>query len=574
MAARTPHIGASPHPEKAKARGAFYTPPGIARFLVEWAIRSGSDVVLEPSCGEAAFLIRAYQRLQSFALFPPVADQLVGLDINPEAVRKAEAEIAALGGQAVLKTGDFLEFRSDQQFDAVVGNPPYIRYQTFNGRARAIAQEASLAQGVRLGGLASSWAAFVVHAASFLKTNGRLALVLPAELLTVNYAAPVRRYLAQRFGQLRVILFEERIFPGVLEEVILLLAEGKGPAQHFELVQAHDSTDLAHRHGQIWNPVNIEDKWIGALLPKDAAEIYLKILESNWFEPLRYWGKTNLGMVTGNNRYFALTAAQVRELRLHQHELLAICPPGSRHLRGLNFTERAWREMLDHGSAGYLFNPSLEKQSEGALAYIAQGEAAGVHHAYKCRVRSPWWRVPRVSLPDAFLTYMNHDTPRLTTNKAGVYYLNSIHGVTFAPERRQVASDTLPLAMLNSVTMLGAELVGRSYGGGILKLEPKEADQLPAPSLILIQAIASELHMLRPQLGESLRQRNIRQAAKIVDRLLRSQLGLTSKEMEKLRSARDALFNRRMTRARTLNSEPFGHISSLSANDVARKASG
>jgi adenine-specific DNA-methyltransferase len=40
--------------------------------------------------------------------------------------------------------------------------------------------------------------------------------VLPAELLSVNYAAPVRRYLTERFAHVRLVLFDERVFPGVL----------------------------------------------------------------------------------------------------------------------------------------------------------------------------------------------------------------------------------------------------------------------------------------------------------------------------------------------------------------------
>ena len=34
-----------------------------------------------------------------------------------------------------------------------------------------------------------------VHAALFLRPGGRMALVLPAELLSVNYAAAVRKFL-------------------------------------------------------------------------------------------------------------------------------------------------------------------------------------------------------------------------------------------------------------------------------------------------------------------------------------------------------------------------------------------
>src|SRR6185312_10193847 len=129
-------------------------------------------------------------------------------------------------------------------FDAVIGNPPYIRYQQFIGEARAKGLRAALAQGVPLTGLASSWAAFTIHAAQFLKPEGRLGLVLPAELLTVNYAARVRRFLLNRFSSVRLILFEELIFPNVLEEVVLLLAEGNGGASKFEVYQVRNLEDL------------------------------------------------------------------------------------------------------------------------------------------------------------------------------------------------------------------------------------------------------------------------------------------------------------------------------------------
>ena len=111
--------------------------------------------------------------------------------------------------------------------------------------------------------LASSWAAFVVHAASFVAPGGRLALVLPAELLTVNYAAPVRRFLMQRFTSVRLVLFEERVFPGVMEEVVLLLAEGQGPTDYCDLIQAKNVTTLTDTKGQRWTPDDAEDKMGG-----------------------------------------------------------------------------------------------------------------------------------------------------------------------------------------------------------------------------------------------------------------------------------------------------------------------
>jgi adenine-specific DNA methylase len=523
----------------------------MATFLVQWALRSPTDTIFEPSCGEAAFLIEAVSRLRSLGAELIAPEQIQGTDIDAPSVEAARSLLADLDAPGTLSITDFFDTSPTSKFSAVIGNPPYVRYQAFTGLARAKGIEAALAQGVRLTALANSWAAFVVHAASFLAPDGRLALVLPAELLTVNYAAPVRRFLMRRFARVRLVLFEERVFPGVMEEVVLLLAEGQGPTDHCDLHQTKNVAMLKSLDWQKWTPADAEDKWVTGLLPGEAAGIYAEIVKGSGFSTLQEWGETNLGMVTGNNAYFTLTAARAKELGLKADNLMKISPPGSRHLRGLSFKESAWEEMVRNGARGFLFDPDPVRPSDAALRYIAAGEAENVHAAYKCRMRSPWWRVPRVTTPDAFFTYMNHDTPRIVANRAGVSFVNSIHGVTFSPERRQIGMDLLPIAMLNSVTLLGAELVGRAYGGGVLKLEPREADRLPVPSLDAIKAAEVELRHLRPTLAKHLRDGNLPAVVKEVDRtFLRRSLKTSREQIEQLRRARDVLFARRVTRSK------------------------
>lgn len=244
-----------------KARGAFFTPPELADFLCQWAIRKSSDRVFEPSCGEAAFLLSALQRLRALGASRA---PLYGMDIHADSVAEAGRLLLSQGGSPELLAGDFFtSLPPEPKFDAVIGNPPYVRYQSFTGEARARALEAALRQGVRLNGLASSWAAFTVHASAFLKREGRLALVLPAELLSVNYAAEIRRFLLKRFSTVRLVLFEELVFPGVLEEVVLLLAEGNGGADHFEVFQAKDAAELSNPTSRVWKDYvpRAEEKW-------------------------------------------------------------------------------------------------------------------------------------------------------------------------------------------------------------------------------------------------------------------------------------------------------------------------
>jgi adenine-specific DNA-methyltransferase len=506
-----------------KARGAFFTPDELAVFLAQWAVRTPQDRILEPSCGEASLLTAAGLRLRALG----GRTTLIGLDVHEPSVDAAREHLRTEHLRAEVRVADFFDEKPVRRFDVVIGNPPYIRYQSFSGKDRAKAQRASLAQGVRLSGLANAWAAFVVHATSFLRKDcGRLALVLPAALLSVNYAAPVRRFLMDRFASVKLIMFEQRVFPDVQEEVVLLLAEGSGPTSQFDLFQVRDLEGLLAIGGssaegsRAWTPADTDDKWTEALLPAPAADLYAELTEGPNFNVLGDWGETDLGMVTGNNKFFALTAAEVSELGLADNELLRISPPGSRHLRGLTFSEKTFAEMATDGSPVYLFYPGKDNPSEAAQRYIKQGEEQGIDRAYKCMNRSPWWRVPTLRIPDLFLTYMNQDVPRLVRNQAKAAHLNSIHGVTLKRAHRELGTDLLPIAMLNSVTMLGAELVGRSYGGGILKIEPKEADRLPMPAPAMLEAAAPLLRNLRPQLSKHLRSSQLADVVRAVDAAL------------------------------------------------------
>ena len=545
--------------ELRKARGAFFTPPRLARHVADWAVRSPDDAVLEPSCGEAAFLIAAGDRLSELraAASPLLASgRLVGSELHEASAHHAAALIAAHGYEADVTVGDFLDREPTPVFDAVIGNPPYVRYQSFSGSARISALKAALRAGVALTGLASSWAAFTVHSTMFLKPGGRLGLVLPAELLTVNYASEVRGYLMRTFGRVRLVLFKERVFPGVLEEVVLLLADGKGPTDHCELYQVRDIEALEKHIGvsTAWKPRPTEAKWTAGLIPREAFEIYDKVTNRNGFGDLQAWGETTLGMVSGNNGYFAVSLKRVRELGLKEKDLLRLSPPGSRHLRGLSFTSTAWREMANNDASVYLFRPSGEP-SAAAARYIATGETEGVDQAYKCRVRKPWWRVPLVPPADLLLTYMNADTPRLCANRADVHHLNSVHGVYLGRSVRKLGMDLLPVASLNTVTLLGAETVGRAYGGGILKLEPKEADHLPMPTAALVGECTEELRALRPQLAVALRNGRLLEAVAMVDRvLLTGSLGLKRKDIRAMEEAVAGLAARRTSR----NAEPRG----------------
>jgi hypothetical protein len=177
-----------------------------------------------------------------------------------------------------------------------------------------------------------------------------------------------------------------------------------------------------------------------------------------------------------------------------------------------------------------------------ARPHIAAGEARGFHERYKCRIREPWWELPLPDgPPDLLLTYCSNEHPRLVLNSAKVLNTNTIHGVRLFDRRNAKA---LAAGFYNSLTLLSAELVGRSYGGGVLKLEPSEAEALMVPPL---PAGAAKL---LPDLDRAVRERNIEAALDIVDPVVLRPLGLSSEDIAKLRSGRERLRERRRRRGR------------------------
>lgn len=537
-----------------KGRGAFFTPDAIAEHLTAWALGGlSSGTVLDPTCGDGAFLSAAEKTL-SGSIGSSENFDFWGIDIHEKSLNEARSTLRTTAAGLHFVHEDFFAvepIRDVPLVDAIVGNPPFIRFHEHRGASRELSQKVAALGGVELNGLASSWAAALVHSARFLKASGRLALVLPAELLTVSYAGPIRNWLLQRFSSVNIVLFEKLQFVDAQADVVLLLAEGSGGSEAFSLWPVKTANDL--RKIKPYSQVNVRPgtdvKWSDFLLASDSRKA-LGELNDFGYVPLSNYFDVKLGNVTGANAFFTLTDAERLAYQLVAGRDVRRLVPSGRKFKSPVLTSYGWQQLKVAGERVWLFAPDGKNPSAAALAYIKRGEALGVDRGYKCRTRSPWWKVPLSDAPDTLFSYMSSHAPRAIANSARALQLNSMHGLYIKkPEYRQALMTQTSALVLNSGSLLAAELNGRWYGGGILKLELGETSSLPIPSHELMARTWGELQ--RVGLSERLSRGAfpLEEHVSIVDRaLVAVASGLPTAAMEALNRGWTAQRIRRTTK--------------------------
>lgn len=449
-----------------RSLGAYFTPDSAADLMVGWAIQHQDDIVLEPSVGEGQFALAA-QRLAASRGWKHLQVHACELD--------ADTAKRAVGNGAVepenLHIGDFLAPSELPLADAVIGNPPYIRVRELGGTLRRNALSAATASmGVEMDSSGSAWMPFVAKATAQLRRGGRLAFVLPLDFTYVKYARPLWDYLGESFGRLRVLRFRERIFSDILQNVLILLAEDRGgTTSEVELIAHHRLAELPATIGRgvsvsVADVVRGERAFQHALLPKITRDTLSLLMQHTSRADSRI--KFNIGYVTGNKTFFHPDEESVRRFALPERSLYPTVA-SSRQL------SRAGTGTSSIRPAASLWLPGKDLAA-GEEAYIRHGEQEGVDMAYKCRIRSPWYRVPGVRTPDVLLTTFS-DRPRLHLNDAGWMASNSVLCGYMRPgEDAQAFVDS----WYTPLTLVSTELQVHSLGGGVMIAVPGEADSV------------------------------------------------------------------------------------------------
>lgn len=464
-------------PMNQKESGAYFTPDDVACTLLNWAVRSERDRLLDPSCGDGRFI--AGHR------------NSVGIERDPLSARRAIANAPS----ALVHEGDFFAWASntEERFECAAGNPPFIRYQTFKGEVRDRALGLCAQLGANFSGLSSSWAPFLVATANLLLPGGRMAFVVPAEIGHAPYAAPLIEYMLKHFGVVHVIAVQAKLFPKLSEDCWLLYADGFGcttdeirftPMSRFKGM-AKPPRQFLRVRAEEWRA-----KWKRRLRPylmsSEARTLYAEATEGIESQRFGDVAQIGIGYVTGANDFFHLRPSQAERLEIPA----SLLHPAVRNGRALPerrlTASTVGRWHRDDEPMLLLRLPRYGKLPTAVERYLDSDGGHEARQAYKCRTREPWYSVPDVQCPDFFLTYMSGLEPALVRNDAGATCTNSVHSV-----RLKGSVDVAELTRVweSSFARLSCELEGHPLGGGMLKLEPREATQIVLPSPALLQRI-------------------------------------------------------------------------------------
>jgi adenine-specific DNA methylase len=461
-----------------KLRGGFYTPELIANFLTKWGMMGMQQPkILEPSCGDGAFL-------HALKNFEGKYQSIKAIELDKEEAQKAKSIQLPKTKVINREFHQYCNYTNDK-FDIVLGNPPYIRYQYFDEQQRNEAIQIYNRVRLKYSKLSNAWVSFVVGASLLLKKKGKLGFVIPAELLQVSYAKPLRQFLASFYNSIVIVSFKKLVFPSIQQEVVLLMCEKDGSKEHkinhIEVKDAYELADLdlddLHKEDK---QIDItSNKWTYYFLSQKEINFLDTVKEKYGLKTIGDYADVEVGITTGANSFFT-----VEQKVVDSYKLAPFTRPmvgRSVQVSGTVFTNQDLKNNLLSGAKANLLvfpkNGELKKY-KGALKYIQYGENQDIHKGYKCRIRDVWYVVPSLWIPDGLFIRRNNRFPRLIVNQAEAYTTDTMHRVRL---KNDTDIRALSASFYNSLSFAFAETCGRSYGGGVLELMPNEVQNILIP---------------------------------------------------------------------------------------------
>lgn len=278
--------------------GMYYTPPEVVDYILDRVGFRGKEVatatLLDPACGSGTFLVRAVRRVLeafrdkggkipeenlAFAL-KAVAENLVGLDVNPFACYLAEINLliqvmdllegikhlgqdvgldrfrvyntdtlVARFPSAAFLDGDLWPEEkvklTPEAFDFVVGNPPYVRADAPGMKEYRDAVKNQLPLRERVEGvLQKKWdlyVPFVALALEWAREGGKVGLLVSASIEDTSFAEAIRNRLLQHTLLEVAHLNGKELFPDAVVDNTILVVQKASPPEGHQVLRRHFS---------------------------------------------------------------------------------------------------------------------------------------------------------------------------------------------------------------------------------------------------------------------------------------------------------------------------------------------
>ena len=313
-----------------------------------------------------------------------------------------------------------------------------------------------------------------------------MGFVVPASIGHTPYATPLLEYLVARFERLRVVAIRQKLFPRLSEDCWLLFATGFGgstnsidfaPIEHFGEYRktCRPRQFPVQEWRRTWN------RRLRPYLLNDAQRSTYQNTARRADSPrLGLAASVGIGYVSGDNDFFHLRPSEAARWEIPDQFL----HPTVRNARVLpsqtlsHQTIEEWRQA-DDPMLLLRLPKSVKELPTSVAAYLSSEKGQRARESYKCRNRHPWYSVPDVRVPSFFLTYMSGKSPSLVKNAAAATCTNALHALHL---RNGIDGDRLMHAWNSAFVELSCELEGHALGGGMLKLEPREASRVVIPS--------------------------------------------------------------------------------------------
>jgi len=479
-----------------KINGIYYTPSSLAEFLIEPLITQKNISIFDPAYGEGALLLSA-EKIYRNKFGSDDEVKLYGCDIKP--VNGLLEHLPS----SHLNEIDFLTFSTNQKYDLILMNPPYVRHHSLEKENIPLYQQ-QIDKILNISAKSDLWMYFLIKSTSYLKQCGSIGAILPWSFLQADYANILRKWLLEIFGRIQVLTLTCEYFKDAGERVVLIWLMDFGISnKSLKIASTKHFNDKS-------NYINLtKDKWISKKVVYtgniDASSIVTEYVNKYGFVKFEEIASVKIGIVTGADKYFIVPKEKVKDLTVDENNLIPILNT-SRQLSMLNTNG-----VCNDNYLLYFDEDTAKRNTD----YIMYGEGKEFHHRAHSFNRKPWYKVKTGIIPDAFFPYRISKYPILSINKMNGQCTNSIHRIYFK-NLTETEIKWAQISLFSTIGQLSIEINSKTYGRGMLKVEPSSLNN----SIVYIcndKSINSTYRKINKLLKNGFKSESVKLATKFIN---------------------------------------------------------